>query len=693
MALRNGTEHRLIPYGVCDCVDGTNAPAGAMKAMANLIPDPSTHGVAVPRPAAVSIVDFVAGGFASPGFISSQLVVGDTVYGTIASTRNAAKDEPFAYNLSAGSFRTVAGIVSGNVPTSPVTSGAWTPPVLAQVGSRIIVTHPGFPGAAVKFGWFDVSGFSVATTGNTNTSTLISGNPSILGVQPGMTITGTDIPANTTVVSTADVTLVETGATHTNTTIDGLPVSAARAVGQTVAGAGIPSGTTVTVLASATSVTISQATTASATVSVTFGGATITLSAAATGSTGGVTLTIAGGTVAAPLWGAGDTDINNLLSVPVGVAQFNGRAYYALGTDGIRYSDSGFPCRVSDTIAVQALTTNDGLAVTAIAPLLLSAPLTGGIVQALIAFEGATKMQQITGDQAVPATSTSIASGGLSTLTMNALPVATGTLAPLSIFSCDLGTGFISPQGLRFIQFDGSVSPPVGDQGKGVVVPFIFSVVPSRICAAANQGVCRATTQNGASSTQTQPQEEYWFDLRRKFWTGPHTSTASLIQPWRTSFLMSFIGTNAALFQSDSEAGPASTYVEQAAQLTWSWETSLLPDSGSGSMVALVDMTLACELAAESVATVGAISDFGGTLDTTTITGPGTVTNWGAFNWGGANWGAQGVVFRQRSVDWHVPLEFKQMQILVQGQSAFNVRVGNLYMKYQKLGYKLEEAA
>lgn len=97
MALRNAREFRHIPHGVCDAVDGTNAVAGSMKALTNLIPDPATAGVWVPRPGAVRLADFVTANFATPGFISSCLVIGDIAYGTIASTRNAGKDEPFCF--------------------------------------------------------------------------------------------------------------------------------------------------------------------------------------------------------------------------------------------------------------------------------------------------------------------------------------------------------------------------------------------------------------------------------------------------------------------------------------------------------------------------------------------------------------------------------------------------------------------
>lgn len=489
MALRQGKPITFRPTTLCDCVDGSNAPPGAMQQLIDLIPDPSTDKMWVPRPAALQNTGFVAG-VSLNGFISALLVVGDTAYGMIAATGGfAGKDIPFAYNLATSTVMTVQGPLSANLPTSPATSGPWTPPIMFQVGSRIIVTHPGFPGGATKFGWMDISGLSVNVTGNTtNTSAVITGNPAILGLQPGLLLTGTGIPAATSIVSAANFVLTEAAATHSNTTLDGLASTTGLAVGQVIAAnpvLGIPAGTTIAALPGGGAVTMSQAATATATGTVTFTGATITMSRNATSTNSQETITATGGNPSLPLWGAGDTNINNLPSVPVGGAQFNGRAYFALGTNGIVFSDSLLPCQVSNNPAVQALTTNDGLAVTAIGPLMEYSSTTGGIVQALIAFQDAKKMQQITGD---PTTSN---------LAINALPVATGTSAPLSITPTEYGLAFLSPQGLRIINFQGAVSAPIGDHGSGVTVPFIYSATPSRMVAAANSDTLRMSVNNG----------------------------------------------------------------------------------------------------------------------------------------------------------------------------------------------------
>jgi hypothetical protein len=362
--------------------------------------------------------------------------------------------------------------------------------------------------------------------------------------------------------------------------------------------------------------------------------------------------------MAAPLWGAGNTDNFPLPSVPVGVAQMNGRAWYALGKNGIVYSDSGLPCVVSNSLAVQALTTNDGLGVTAIAPLLLSAPITGGIVQALIAFEGDVKMQQITGDQVT------------GNLAMNVLPVATGTHAPLSIQPCELGLAFVSPTGLRFITFNGTVTAPVGAYGQGIVEPFMHAVEPSRVCAAANAGVLRITTQNGLADGE--PFEEYWLNLARQTWSGPHSFPASLIQPWRTSFLLSPVGLAASLWQSDSYHTPTSVYVENEEQMLWIAETVLLPDNAQMAMNAMVEAAIMLALMPPLAIEVIALDEDRAILDQ-------------AF--------AQGMssAMRQRSLDWSEPVIFKQMSLLAKGQSDASLRLGNLYLRYEILGYLIED--
>ena len=347
-----------------------------------------------------------------------------------------------------------------------------------------------------------------------------------------------------------------------------------------MSGSGVPPGSTVVSVVANTSITISQNATATGTYQLQFDGSIIVMSANATATASNVSLTIAGGTVAAPLWGAGDTQLNPLPSVPVDIGQMNGRAYFACGINGIPFSDSGIPCQISNATRVQALTTNDGLAVTAIGELQLTSAL-GGIVQSLIAFEGATKMQQITGDLA------------FNNLSMNSPPVTTGTLAPNTICTTALGLAFVSPQGLRIIDFTGKVSGPIGDKGQGITAPFIYAVTPSRMCAAASSNVIRITVKDGWKPNS--PYEEYWYDLSRGIWSGPHTSTCALIQPWGNSFLLTLVDVDATLYTAHAVPTSSDGYYENGLLLSWQFEpVYMMPDTGAGAMNAMIEMTFAC---------------------------------------------------------------------------------------------------
>ena len=412
MAIRRTRKLTFKPAGCTDSVDGTNAPPGSMTQLGDMVVMPGSNNVFVCRPAAYLLFDLAATNLQNVGAISCLLVVGNIAYGLVAHT-SAGVDQPFAINLATGTLLTVSGVTIANTPTSQPTTGAWVPPIIAQIDSRIVVTHPGFPGGATKFGWFDVSGVSLSTQAN-----IVSGSPTMTGltaslllaIQPGMVISAAGVPLGTTVIST-----------------DALAGS-------------------------------------------------ITMSANATASVTSAPVQIAGGTPGNPQWGAGDTDIHNLPSVPVGVCLSTaGGACYALGTNGEAFSDPGFACRISNDPNVQFNASSDGLAVTAVYPLMLSAPLvTTGIVQAVLAFKGTTRIDQITGDPS------------LSNLAVETLPVATGTASPLSVTGCELGTAFVSPEGVRIVQFNGQITPPVGDAGSGVTVPFYYSVVPSRVCGAAH---------------------------------------------------------------------------------------------------------------------------------------------------------------------------------------------------------------
>lgn len=519
--------------GASDTLDSGDTFSGAMGSLQNLIPDPTTKGLWQCRPAAINVTSYV--GYTTPAFISTLHIVGNLAYGLIASGRNAGHDEPFCFNLATSTFVTVSGITNGNTPTSPATSGAWTPPSADLVGALLVVTHPGFTGAGgVYFGWFDVS------------------NP------------------------------------------------------------------------------------------------------------------------AAPVWHGGNTTgAVTFTTVPSAVRQFNGRAYFIQNTvaqPAAVFTDS---LSLNVTNANQVLTFGDNVALTALGALPLQNQL-GGIIQGLMVFKGVQNVYQITGD---PVTSN---------LTVNSLNTATGTLAPNTVCQTPKGVAFVSPDGVRMIDQYARISDPIGIDGQGVTVPFIYSNTPSRMVAACNGTVLRITTQN--AQVAGTPYQEWWYDLSRQRWHGPHTFPASNIAAWNATFIMSAVGVNAQLFRSDAVQSNTSTYVENGVQLNWNAQTAVLPDMDQMTFNCMTETTWDFALSAAAPAlTVQAMSDLSDVADSVSVAPAGGGTIWGAFQWGGAPWSGANNNLAARNLYWHEPLVFDRIILNALGQSGSGLKVGTLRLRYQVL--------
>jgi hypothetical protein len=633
MPVRNARPTIFRPRTLSDAVDSTNGPAGAMQVLQNLIPAPFNRQIMVPRPAATLLTSFP--GFTSPAYVEAEYSVGNIVYGWVASGRFSGHSEPYAYNKLTNAFLTITGVTAANTPVSTSTAGNWTPPVVQQVGSRVMMTHPGYTGAPnnAVMGWLDLTGFSSsALTGNTNSNMIINGlssNPLTAGVAPGMLISDSagDIPAGTFVVS----------------------------------------------------LTATQ----------------IQISANATGSHTGTTLTITGGTSTSPLFAAGNMNGNPLPSVPVSVASFNGRAYYAVG-DTLQFSDAGDPLQDSNNPNIQVINFQNGLNVTALSTY-PNTNVLGGVAEALIAFQGSGAIQQVTGD---PTTSN---------LAANVLFYGTGTLSPNSVSTTPQGIYFISPDGLRLIGLQGTVTPALGTQGDGVALPFINAQFQTRTAGSWNSDTYRVAVQTSATASAIWDQflwghelwgagevvtQEYWFNTKLGIWTGPHTFPSTLIEADTSSgsFIISSISLGASLWQSNAIGQASDTYIENSINLSCSALSCLLPDNEQMAMNSLGSASTMIGFASSGgmMVTVSFYRENGQQLDNVNVpvTGAGE-TIWGAFIWGAANWGAVASKYSQYVVQWNQPLVFKQGQIGVSFPAGVGNLLGNFYMRIEPLGYPI----
>ena len=380
---------------------------------------------------------------------------------------------------------------------------------------------------------------------------------------------------------------------------------------------------------------------------------------------------------AAPVWSAGNTAVNALPSAPVAVAQFNGRAYYLCNPPGAQpaalASDSLDPTTLTN--ATYVLTFDDNQKLTAAAGLPLNNQL-GGVVQSLMVFKGTSNIYQITGDF----------SSTTNPISRNALNVATGTECPLSICTTPKGLAFISPDGLRIIDFTATLSDPIGTSGAGIAAPFTNAVTPSRVVAACNATTIRVTTQNGQALGN--PQQEWWYNLTRGVWSGPHTFPASLIKPYGTSFIMTPVTVTASLWQSDVAPNSLSSYTENGSPLQFIYQTALFPDQQAMSAYTITESFVYMSLQSGGLGySVQGVDDHGTLLSSATISPVGTSTTWGSFVWGAALWGGTVNAYSPQRINWDKPLTFDRLRVTIQGASAANVKLGALYGRWQAMGY------
>lgn len=691
MPIRKSTTFTFRPKGLIDAVDSTNIGAGGLSVAQNIVPAPSTPNFWTPRPAASKLFDLSS--ISAVGVISAITATGDYVYGMIQSTTYPGKDEPFVCRLSTNVIIPVTGVSAALLPNSLPTSGTWIPPVIfAGAGGRVMVTHTGYTGINnVYLGWFDISNFSNALGfGNTTTGSPILqslrtnvGNsaPILSGYQAGMVVAGAGIPAGTTILSMTNgiFSLATTGTTTAGSaSVTAVASTTGVAVGMTCTSPNFPTGTYVTTVGVGT-FTLSQNALASGTaISLTVtGGGTVTMSANATVTATGVALTVTGGTLATPMWGAGNLNGAALTIVPLCGAAFNGRAWYGANQYAI-FSDPNNPTQV--TLSSQALTIGDQSAITAIVPLPLTSQLTGGIQQSLTVYKGAQSFFQITGD----------ISGG--TLAVNAVTGSVGTLGPNTIVQTPRGVFAVAVDGVRALGLSGTQSEPIGASGKGVCVPFLNVVTPSRMCGAYAEDIYRISVISAVDPTQRPA--EYWYYSKDDQWSGPHTFASALLEPHPsgTGFLAVPIDVPASIWFNDIIPKATSTFVENGVQLTWVMNTTLLPDNEALAYNTVVEMALSFSSPPGDPFQITASNSMGNFLDTVTLTPDPTGGDpiWGVAMWGAFLWGTALASFRRYPIYWNKPLTFRQASMRLSASSDSSQLIGDMFVRYQVLGYGVD---
>jgi len=566
MAIDKSHPMRFTAKGLSDAYDSSDVFPGACQSLQNLIFDQSNPEIIIARPGVKRYVNFMTSGFTNPGYISVHVVIGTRIYGMISSGLNSGKDQPFIYETSSGTFVTITGITGPKCPASPATTGDWIPPTIANIGTMVIVTHPGFSATANKFGWFDIT------------------NP------------------------------------------------------------------------------------------------------------------------AAPTWNAGDTLTNALTAIPTAVANYNNRAYFAVGNQ-LQFTDvlTNPPTR---TNANQALVIGDSVAINALAGLPVQTT-SSGVVQALYIFKP-SQVWQVTGDPTF-----------VSGLFQNFVSLTIGTSMPRSVALSTTGLYFMAVGGPYFIDALGSLralTHSAQETNPDVQVPFQSAQTPTRWAGAYGSSmyrICGPTVIKGVQTTN-----DYWFDEHRRRWIGPHSYGYDCASPILSDFIVSSAFNPGTIGRSQTIPDSTSIYTDLDSVFQCGALSCTFPKTGDMFNKQVVESTIELEASLGLTAyTVQAQNEQGVIMGTVIMQAGFGGNKWGSFIWGdgtlwsasiiwggGALWGStaqygSNQIWRSGQqipstypVSWAAPLVFDKMQLLVAAQASGQVGIGTFYARYQQTGYQTMNA-
>lgn len=384
---------------------------------------------------------------------------------------------------------------------------------------------------------------------------------------------------------------------------------------------------------------------------------------------------------ASPVWHAGNTASGSTITfttVPSWVCQFNGRAYFGVNPPtaqpSVVFTDS---LTLKVTNAGQALTFGDNLPLTACKGLPLNNEL-GGIIQSLMVFKGSSQIEQIQGDFST------------TNITINSLNVATGTNSPRSIQPTPKGLAFLAPDGVRVIDFNANVGDPVGAAGSGVTVPFYSPISPTRVAAGCNAQVLRLSVQNsGAAGT---PWQEYWYDLVRQVWSGPHTFPATMYDVYQNNFIIAPQAIIASLWTSQSTPNQNSSNQENGATLAWIFQTTVLADNQQMAQSEITEMQVKTSAVAEVTnMNISAVDENGSPISTSFFAYTAATSQWGNVQWGNFLWGGPQSALYPRRIDFPAPVVFNRLAINLSGLSGIGFQIGDIYIRRRVLGYMQPE--
>jgi hypothetical protein len=376
---------------------------------------------------------------------------------------------------------------------------------------------------------------------------------------------------------------------------------------------------------------------------------------------------------AAPTWDAQNTTTNVLPSIPAAVANFNNRAWFAC-ENTLWYSDSLAPTVMTN--AGQSLTISDTTPITALEGMPIQTT-SAGVVSSLTVFKE-FQIWQVKGD---PAISTD-------PLSLEFLTLAFGTKSPRSVASTPSGLIFIGLEGPCVLISAGGVLPLFYDSENidpDVQKPFQQMLYPSRAAGAFCGSVYRICIISG-----TNIQEDYWFDVIRRRWSGPHSFGYDCASKVGRNFTLSNYLSGAALFLSGtSQANNIPVhYNDNGVPITVILESSQFPKTPNINMKQVIESTIEISAQSDIKCQVTALDDLNVALDSQVVSTASSFGGvWGTMTWGVDKWGSSTSAPATATIPWSIPLVFKKMSVQVIAQSSSYLSIGSFFAKYRDAGY------
>lgn len=376
-----------------------------------------------------------------------------------------------------------------------------------------------------------------------------------------------------------------------------------------------------------------------------------------------------------PSWHTGNTTGTlpgaQLLQPPQCVGQFNDRFYFGVGnaivpTDAgtLNISNPGNVLIAGDKTPINRFIAQP-ISTTSV-----------GIFQAIIALK-TNSIFQITGD---PITSNWV---------LNEMSDSLGTDAPRSVVQTPEGIKFKAVDGIRTIDAFGGISDPDPD----VAVPFINALYPSRISAGYNSNIYRVCVQNG--NAPGTPFQEYWMDLKRGGWTGPHTFRQDLLIPYKGTFIGSSNAFPTDLFKTDVVQTGFDHFIEAGVAMSFIYRTTDMTQVGNMYANSTVKSTIELLLPQDGATyAVSGLDEDSNVLASASFVTRNDYEFWHPDPvlplWGdGSTWGTDETALRPRTIPWTEPLIFNRLVEEITGPCSQNFKVGSFYTAYERLNYML----